>query len=58
VPAKFREKALYYLIDSDGKEYGPIVADNPEHDTFGDASILMKVTTWAARLGYTWRKDQ
>jgi hypothetical protein len=47
---------MYYLIDNDGNEYGPIVADHPKHDTYGHPSILSKVTKWAAILGYRWRK--
>lgn len=49
---------MYHLIDPDGNEYGPIVADNPKVDTYRHESILTKVTKWAAMLGCTWRKGE
>ena len=47
-------KPGYYLIDEDGKYHGPIVADNPEHDTYNHPSILQKVQKWAKLLGQRW----
>ena len=45
-----RRKSGFYLVDNQGKYFGPITNDNPKRDTYTDERIRRKVEFWGKRL--------
>ncbi len=43
-------KPGFYLVDDQGKYFGPIVNDNHKRDTYTDKRIIRKVEFWGQRL--------